>query len=349
MNAQLTTIQKALQGDSFWLHPQSEEAKTIERATKDGYIRRISHTQAELTEKAVKELTEPKILESLRTLAYRAHCGTSFSPERRAETVVNDYSAELKEDIKTITGQGANAEQVERYTNQYKIKLSSYLSSQSNVMSTMITGPANFPTARNEKKRRAADSHYSNFREWRTKVLNAYVRYQKKQINESQGGELGAARLKLASLEANRELEKEANKKIREAKKTGANIDEYLFSLGTQPHMIEHIMRWGFGSCNTNANIRNAKKRVEELEKKEAQKNEGSKELKYDGFVIIQNTEIDRVQIKHDTKPTQEVINLLKSNGFKWSPSQGVWQRQLTNNTIWALKHYILPELTKTN
>lgn len=26
----------------------------------------------------------------------------------------------------------------------------------------------------------------------------------------------------------------------------------------------------------------------------------------------------------------------MKSNGFKWAPSQGAWQRQLTKNAIYA-------------
>ena len=32
---------------------------------------------------------------------------------------------------------------------------------------------------------------------------------------------------------------------------------------------------------------------------------------------------------------------VLKSNGFKWAPSQGAWQRQLTNNARYALKKVI--------
>jgi hypothetical protein len=42
-----------------------------------------------------------------------------------------------------------------------------------------------------------------------------------------------------------------------------------------------------------------------------------------------------------------ETIALLKSHAFKWSPSNMVWQRQLTNNAIYAFNHWILPELKK--
>ncbi len=282
-----------------------------------------------------------KTLESLRELAYRSHSGTSFSPERRAATVVNDYSAEVDEDIVKIKSQGASDEQVARYLAGYTDKLKAYLHSHSNVMSTMITGPANFPVERNRKRSNWADNHYNHFREWRTKVLKAYDRYEKRAEIAEGGGELGMARKKLESLEANRELEKEANKKIKKALKDMVNIDDYLLGLGVQPHMIEHTMRWGFGSCNTNANIRNAKKRIEELEAKAARADKANKEIPFDGGKVIVNYEIDRVQIQHDAKPEPAVITTLKSSGFKWSPFYKVWQRQLTGNAIYATEYLL--------
>ena len=56
------------------------------------------------------------------------------------------------------------------------------------------------------------------------------------------------------------------------------------------------------------------------------------------GVRIIQNTDINRLQIEFDDKPDEEMRSKLKSNGFKWAPSQGVWQRQLTDNAISAVK-----------
>lgn len=282
-----------------------------------------------------------KTLENLRQLAYRSHSGTSFSPEKRAESVVNDYSAEVDSDIVKIKSQGASDEQVARYLAGYTDKLKSYLHSHSNVMSSMITGPANFPVARNQKRSNWADNHYNHFREWRTKVLNAYERYARKTAIAEGGGELGMARKKLESLEANRELEKEANKKIKQALKDMVNIDDYLLGLGVQPHMLEYTMKWGFGSCNTNANIRNTKKRIEELEAKAAKATNENKEIAFEGGKVLFNYEIDRIQIQHDAKPEPAVISNLKSNGFKWSPFYKAWQRQLTGNAIWATENLL--------
>lgn len=71
-------------------------------------------------------------------------------------------------------------------------------------------------------------------------------------------------------------------------------------------------------------------------EKAEEIANKENKEFNFNGGVVILNYEMDRLQIKHDTKPAPEVIQALKKNAFKWSPSQGVWQRQLTRNAAYA-------------
>ena len=56
------------------------------------------------------------------------------------------------------------------------------------------------------------------------------------------------------------------------------------------------------------------------------------------GVRIIQNTDINRLQIEFDDKPDEEMRSKLKANGFKWAPSQGAWQRQLTDNATAAVK-----------
>lgn len=52
----------------------------------------------------------------------------------------------------------------------------------------------------------------------------------------------------------------------------------------------------------------------------------------FDGGYIYENLEMDRIQIIYDEKPSREVIDKLKHSGFRWSPSQGAWQRQLNRN-----------------
>jgi hypothetical protein len=76
--------------------------------------------------------------------------------------------------------------------------------------------------------------------------------------------------------------------------------------------------------------------RIKVLEEKNSKAEAiGKKEIPFaDGFVILNFTE-DRIQIKHNEKPPREIINRIKSNGFHWSPSNKVWQRQITEQAIY--------------
>lgn len=45
-----------------------------------------------------------------------------------------------------------------------------------------------------------------------------------------------------------------------------------------------------------------------------------------------------RLQLVFDGKPEDGTRERLKANGFRWSPKNGAWQRQLTDNARRALK-----------
>lgn len=55
-----------------------------------------------------------------------------------------------------------------------------------------------------------------------------------------------------------------------------------------------------------------------------------------DGGKVEANTEANRLQIFFEDKPDEATREALKSNGFRWSPKAGVWQRQLTSNAYYA-------------
>lgn len=60
-----------------------------------------------------------------------------------------------------------------------------------------------------------------------------------------------------------------------------------------------------------------------------------------DLFEVIENADIMRLQLKFDGKPDADTRTVLKQNVFRWSPSNGVWQRQLTDNAKFALQRVI--------
>ena len=74
----------------------------------------------------------------------------------------------------------------------------------------------------------------------------------------------------------------------------------------------------------------NVKMAMEEKESAE------SEETVINGVRVVKNQQADRIQLFFDGKPATDMISKLKHAAFKWSPSNGCWQRQLTQNAIHA-------------
>lgn len=78
---------------------------------------------------------------------------------------------------------------------------------------------------------------------------------------------------------------------------------------------------------NVTIKIRETKKKIEVMKARiEAKENYGVKYFE-GGCVYIEN---DRVVIKHDEKPEKEIIEKIKSNGFRYSPKFKNWCRKHT-------------------
>lgn len=58
--------------------------------------------------------------------------------------------------------------------------------------------------------------------------------------------------------------------------------------------------------------------------------------IAFPGVRLVQNTTLNRIQLLFDGKPDPETISLLKEGAFRWSPREGAWQRQNTNNGVQA-------------
>lgn len=84
---------------------------------------------------------------------------------------------------------------------------------------------------------------------------------------------------------------------------------------------------------NNNAEIKRLERRIQELT---YNKDVGFSGWDFEGGYAEANTEMNRLQLYFDEKPDEQRRTILKSNGFKWAPSQGAWQRQLTDNAIYS-------------
>jgi hypothetical protein len=280
------------------------------------------------------------ILEKFENAASNAHRNTSFSPELRGKQMIVGYSEELSNDIAELKADNeVTEEQINDYISRYEKFFGGYLSAKSRCFSVMITGSSNFPVRRHEKANRSESKHYEIFREWRSRAKKAIVR--KAKPVKTYASELERYEAELTSLKAKHELTKEANKKIFKSRKTGEDITQYLIdNFKVQPHMMADTLKWGFYTVNSNASIKRIEHMIKTIQQKQLTADtKGNQERNFEGGKIVFNYEIDRLQLVYDSKPQPETITLLKKNGFKWSPTQTAWQRQLTQNAVWAVKH----------
>ena len=287
--------------------------------------------------------------EHLRERAINAHRWTSFSPERRGETLIKEFSEQLNFDIDFLSKKNIESETIESYKIKFERLLCSWINAKSNCASTMITGGSNFNVRKAEKANRSEQRHYEIFAEWRERAKKAIVR--KAQPKKTYSSELERYKSELAAMQKNHELMKEGNKAIKAAHKEGKDISQYLKdTFGIKDHMIDWTIKFGFGLANNNANMKRVEERIKILEQKETiATTTGNKETVFYGFKVIQNFEIDRLQIIFEERKDKAICEMLKKHGFKYAPSQSAWQRQLTGNAMFSLKHYVIPILNHTN
>lgn len=91
-----------------------------------------------------------------------------------------------------------------------------------------------------------------------------------------------------------------------------------------------------FRLTNNNAVIRQTKERIAELTKRAETDYEG---WAFDGGEVRMDRQANRLQVFFDEKPDRDTCSAMRHSGFKWAPSMGAWQRQLTDNAIYAARH----------
>ena len=86
---------------------------------------------------------------------------------------------------------------------------------------------------------------------------------------------------------------------------------------------------------NNSAQIRTAKQRLENIAITDEMPDEI---IPFDGGEIESDSETNRIIVRHDEKPDREIINKLKSRGFKWSPQAKAWQRLRSESALFIAK-----------
>ena len=207
--------------------------------------------------------------------------------------------------------------------------------------SILISGGGNFPVRKKEKQNAARDR---NLEEWNyiQGLLDKIRSVGTGGISSDDPQAVEKLEAKLAALEKHQELMKAANSATR--MKAPPPGEATLAELGDTPEDIAKLREPDFSGRigypayllqNNNANIRRIRGRIEELKKRSENTPEG---WEFDGGRVVMNTTENRLQIIFDGKPDADVRTELKGEGFRWAPSQGAWQRQLTDNAMRAAR-----------
>lgn len=157
---------------------------------------------------------------------------------------------------------------------------------------------------------------------------------------------------RLAKLEAVQARMVKVNKIIRKHKGTEAKFAA-LVEAGEPPALATALLTpncfngIGFEQyelSNNSANIRRLKARLEHL-KRASQAEHKETVVGNTGIKVVENVEANRLQIIYPGKPDAETRKTLKSYGFRWAPSEGAWQRHLSNAARWAAEQITKPKM----
>lgn len=135
-------------------------------------------------------------------------------------------------------------------------------------------------------------------------------------------------RAQLAEAETLQETMKARNAKCR---KTGNKAGRQTDGSWLEPPCA------GYQLSNNSQNMTRIRGRIAELERNAARETKETE--RPDGLRIVENAEANRLQIFFPGKPSAEARNVLKHQGFRWAPSEGAWQRHLSNGARYAAEY----------
>lgn len=264
----------------------------------------------------------------IKELAYRAPQGISHDPERFGEHLLDSLESELQNFL------GKLPDEVHaQYESAYIEKYSEWLRAMSRCMSSMITGPAKFPVKRMERMNNYEHSARQRLDEWASKVI--------KRCNTKHRlrgwAEVERLHHKVDTLTELQERMKSINKVARDKKLTEDEKIDGIVALGLTEknakellHPQYSFMGIGFATYHLSNNLAKIKDAQARLDRLTAMLGNDDSDEEHSWGTLAWVYSEERVRFLFDEKPDRETISLLKSESFKWSPSNSAWQRQIT-------------------
>lgn len=307
---------------------------------------------------------EMKTYQINESLARSAKNANSFSDYTAGEAT-NGYYGYLKrfneavEELIEENKQSVNDEVMELinyYCDKYAKKLAFAINKENSIEamcpSIMISGAGNFPVRKKEKQNSMRHKFWQEYGSlfdehnyYYNKIKNILTN---KVIASDDALAIEKLEAKIADLEESQKLMKDVNAYYRKNNTLdGCDLlsEEELAKIknNMQYHSWYDAPFAPFTLTNNNANIKRLKERLDDIKrlKERAEQAEESKYIQVEGLKVVEDATDMRIRIIFDDIPDADTRTLLKSNGFKWSPKNSAWQRQLTNNGIYATKQVL--------
>lgn len=254
-------------------------------------------------------------------------------------------------------------ELIEYYKDKYSKKLAFAINKSNSIEarmpSIMITGAGNFNFKKKEKQNRARESFWNDygdlfnednyyFKKIKTIITN-------KVIFSDDAMAIEKLEAKIDSLKEYQQKMKNVNayyKKNKTLEGCELLTNEELIDRNKTMQMFTYYGQPypSFELTNNNQNIHRLEERLENLKKlkQRASEENENKYIKVDGLEVVEDATDMRIRLIFNDIPNEQIRTLLKQYGFKWSPKNSAWQRQLTNNGIYSTKR-LLENLKEIN
>lgn len=294
-------------------------------------------------------------------LAQSAHEQNHFGDYRKnsATDHYNDLITQFQQAVSALIEKNkkqkypATADQMELvayYCERYSAKLAEAINKENQIEascpSVLISGAANFPVRKKERQNAARKSFWEKYGDLFEPTENYYYDKIKNILTSGvvySNDDLAIEKLE-NKLQEKEELREEMKARNAYYRKHGT-MKDFEGMTDAEAERIDNQTKNGWGGAlhqpypewslgNLGAEIRRIKERIEQLKKLKAEA-EIPAEDKYPtvaGVTVKENAQAMRIQLFFDDKPDEATRATIKQYGFRWSPSFGAWQRQLTGN-----------------
>lgn len=245
---------------------------------------------------------------------------------------------------------------IEYYKDKYSQKLAFAINKSNSIEamcpSVMICGAGNFPIKKKERQNNARENFWSEYGKlfdednyYYNKIRNIILN---KVIYSDDAMAIEKLEAKIDNLKELQEKMKAVNAYYKKNKTLkGCELlteDEAMKVLNDiQYHSWYPVPYAPFELTNNNQNIHRLEQRLESLKKlkQRASEQDDNKYIQINGLKVIEDATDMRIKLIFEEIPNVQVRDLIKRWGFKWSPKNKAWQRQLTVNGIYATKRVL--------